>query len=143
MSMVLTDHPTGDRFEAIPVVAALIELGGKLLICQRKKGGAFSLKWEFPGGKVEPRESANAALQRELREELGIQAEIGECVGQLVHRYACGLTVSVQFFQVVSFAGEITTDQFHDVRWVSTGELVRYDFLEADLELVRNLTERS
>jgi 8-oxo-dGTP diphosphatase len=141
--MVLTDRAAEGRFETIPVVAALIELGGKLLICQRKEGGAFSLKWEFPGGKVEPGESANAALERELREELGIQAEIGECIGRSVYRYPDGPAVFVEFFRVASFGGEITTHQFHDVRWVSTRELAGYDFLQADLELVRSLAKQS
>lgn len=59
------------------VVAAIIERGGLVLVCRRREDGAHPLKWEFPGGKVELGESPEDALRRELREELGIAAEIG------------------------------------------------------------------
>jgi 8-oxo-dGTP diphosphatase len=60
------------------VVAAVIERDGLVLICQRKRGGRHPLKWEFPGGKIESGEDPKTALERELREELGIAARIGE-----------------------------------------------------------------
>lgn len=59
------------------VVAAVIERDGQILIGQRRAGDRHPLKWEFPGGKVEPYENPRDALRRELREELGIDASIG------------------------------------------------------------------
>ncbi len=61
----------------LTVVAALIQSEGKLLVCQRRRGSKFELLWEFPGGKVEPGETLEYALERELREELGVAARIG------------------------------------------------------------------
>ena len=60
------------------VAAAVIEKDGKILIAQRKKGWRFAGKWEFPGGKIEPNETPEECLRRELREELGIETEIGD-----------------------------------------------------------------
>src|SRR5919197_4408282 len=71
----------------IMVVAGLIQQGGKLLICQRRRDGAFALKWEFPGGKVEPGETYEHGLHRELREELGIEAHIGPEAYRTRHDY--------------------------------------------------------
>src|SRR5580700_10056447 len=73
----LARHPFADKAYMLTVVAALIESEGKLLICQRRRGSNFELKWEFPGGKVKPRESLPQALLRELQEELDIDAAIG------------------------------------------------------------------
>jgi len=72
----------------IQVVAALIADNGRLLICQRRRDAAFPLKWEFPGGKVKPGEPPEAALRRELEEELGVQAAVGALVFEHTHRYA-------------------------------------------------------
>ena len=72
----------------LTVVAALIEADGKLLVCQRKRGGAFELMWEFPGGKKKTGETLEAALARELREELGVTAKIGREVYRTRHQYA-------------------------------------------------------
>src|SRR5215468_8749864 len=71
----------------ITVVAGLIQQGGRLLVCQRRRDGAFALKWEFPGGKVEPGETYENGLRRELREELGIEAHIGPEAYRTRHDY--------------------------------------------------------
>jgi mutator protein MutT len=67
-----------EKAQLVEVVAAVIERDGMVLICQRKDRGKHALKWEFPGGKVEPGEGYRAALVRELTEELGIDAVIGD-----------------------------------------------------------------
>jgi mutator protein MutT len=72
----------------IQVVAALIESDGKLLVCQPHTGDSFELLWEFPGGKIEPGESLEAALARELFEELGVDARIGREVYRTLHQYS-------------------------------------------------------
>jgi 8-oxo-dGTP diphosphatase len=121
------------------VVAALILRGPEVLICQRRPDQPMALKWEFPGGKVENGESAEEALRRELDEELGISADIGDRVAHTRHTYRSGSAIDLQFFAVRQFAGEMTNRIFHDLRWCPLPELIRYDFLEADHVLIRDL----
>jgi|SRR5262252_5274863 len=121
------------------VVAALILQADKLLVCQRTRHQVMPLKWEFPGGKIEDGEQPRDALRRELEEELGIEAVIGDEVARLVHEYPNGGAVELRFFSVFSYRGEIENRIFRDVRWAERSELTALDFLEADLELVRNL----
>jgi 8-oxo-dGTP diphosphatase len=131
------------------VVAALIlrqaasETGGEteVLVCQRRPDQPMGLKWEFPGGKIEPGETAEQALARELDEELGIAAEIGPRVTQLRHRYRNGGSIDLQFFAVRSFNGEIANRIFNEIRWSPLRALPTLDFLAADLNLIRDLAE--
>lgn len=121
------------------VVVALILRGREVLICQRRADQPMALKWEFPGGKMEPGESAEEALARELDEELGIEAKIGCRITRTRHTYRSGSAVDLQFFEVHEFRGEITNRIFNDVRWCELGDLPSYDFLAADRNLVRDL----
>jgi len=127
------------------VVAALILRGDagetEVLICQRKLDQPMSLKWEFPGGKIETGESAEGALARELNEELGISAMIGRRVARIRHKYRNGGAIDLQFFVVREFGGELQNRIFNDMRWVPLKELPGYDFLAADLGLIRDLSE--
>jgi len=131
------------------VVAALILRPGspetqgvsEVLICQRKPDQPMSLKWEFPGGKVEDGETSEQALARELNEELGIEATIGRRVVGLRHRYRNGGTIDLQFFLVNEFRGDLENRIFNDVRWSPLTNLPEYDFLTADLGLIRDLSE--
>src|SRR5215471_12504964 len=121
------------------VVAALILRESKVLICQRTRHQTMPLKWEFPGGKVEPGEHPDQALRRELEEELGIHAVIGSKVATIQHSYGSGASVELHFFLVVEFRGEIENRIFRDVRWVKPEEMPGYDFLEADVGLVNDI----
>ncbi len=121
------------------VVAALILRGDEVLICQRTKHQPMPLQWEFPGGKVEPDESAVEALARELDEELGIKAEIGREVATIRHMYKNGGELELHFFAVDRYTGEIENRIFKEVRWEKLAKLPQYDFLEADLGLVRDI----
>jgi len=122
------------------VVAALIIRDSRILICQRTEDQAMPLKWEFPGGKVERDEDLKDALRRELDEELGIDAVIGRKVAAIQHTYANGTSLALYFYRVDQFKREIQNRIFHDVRWVDRQELPTYDFLEADVKLVRDIS---
>lgn len=121
------------------VAAALILRGGEILICQRRADQPMALQWEFPGGKIEPGESAEQALARELDEELGIRATVGPLVTRIRHNYRHGGAVDLQFFVVREFAGEIENRIFSQVVWAPLEKLPEYDFLPADRGLIRDL----
>ena len=123
----------------VEVVAAVIERGGLILIGQRKPRGRHGLKWEFPGGKVEAGEESRAALVRELREELGIEARIGGESERYDFRYSAGNVTRLIFFHVTEFTGEPVNLDFAQIAWVNRKELPDYDFLEGDVAFVRRL----
>lgn len=122
------------------VVAGLILKDGKILVCQRTRHQVMPLKWEFPGGKIEPGEQPRDALRRELDEELGIDAKIGEEVARIQHNYKGGGAVELRFYVVHEYKGELENRIFKDVQWADRKNLPGYDFLEADLELVKDLS---
>jgi len=121
------------------VVAALIFKDGKVLVCQRTRHQTMPLKWEFPGGKIEEGEQPRDALRRELDEELGIEAIVGDEVARIRHQYKNGSSVELRFFVVRDYKGELENKIFKDMRWAGRTELPSFDFLEADLELVKDL----
>jgi 8-oxo-dGTP diphosphatase len=123
------------------VVAAVIIQDGKVLVCQRTRHQTMPLKWEFPGGKIEEGEQPRDALRRELEEELGIDAEIGNEVSRVRHEYPGGGAVELRFFVVHEYRGKIENKIFRDVQWSPRSELLQYDFLEADLPLVRDIAD--
>lgn len=135
-------HSTGSRppGPALRFVAAgLIVRGGEVLIGQRRPDQPMALLWEFPGGKIEAGESAEEALARELCEELGIQATVGNPVTRIRHNYRHGGAVDLQFFAVHEFQGEITNNIYQQVRWVRLEDLPSYEFLAADRNLIKDL----
>lgn len=121
------------------VAAALIVRGGEVLICQRRPDQPMALQWEFPGGKIEPGETAEQALARELREELAIEARIGPRVTHVRHNYRHGGAVDLQFFAVREFTGDLQNRIFAQVVWARLEDLPNYDFLAADRGLIKDL----
>jgi len=121
------------------VVAGLLFRKDKLLICQRSAQGRFPNQWEFPGGKVEPGEHPSDALRRELTEELGIDAEIGEEVWRTEHQYPGFPPLLLLFYAVQGYSPEPENRVFQRIVWARLSDLGSYDFLEADRPLVENL----
>ena len=97
------------------------------------------LKWEFPGGKIEEGEQPRDALRRELDEELGIEATIGDELARIQHEYPNGGMVELRFFVVREYKGELENRIFKDIQWAPPKDLPKFDFLEADLTLVNDL----
>jgi 8-oxo-dGTP diphosphatase len=125
------------------VVAGLILRGEhpqrEVLICQRSADKPMGLKWEFPGGKIEPGEGPQEALARELNEELGIHAKIGPEITAIRHNYRNGGAIHIQFFTIENFTGELRNMVFQDMHWSTLERLPEYDFLAADLTLIHEL----
>ena len=125
----------------IRVAAGILVRKGRVLICRRRKGGPHALKWEFPGGKIQEGETAEAALCRELREELSIVLRPGRLrdLDTVRHRYPGGPDVEIRFFQAGEFAGEPENLAFEEIAWVAVPDLPGHDFLEADRPLVARI----
>jgi mutator protein MutT len=121
------------------VVAAIIEREGRVLICRRSEKGPHPLKWEFPGGKVEPGETLADALARELREELAVDAEIGRELTRYEYAYA-GKTPILLVFFAAAFEGREENRVFERVEWARRGTLAEFDFLEGDVAFVKRLS---
>jgi len=118
------------------VVAAIIQRASRILIGQRKDLGHHPLKWEFPGGKVEPGETPEAALIRELQEELGIHARIDRELMRYEYQYPGRSRILLIFYRVVDFDGEPRNLDFDQIRWEQPELLRNYDFLEGDTQFV-------
>ncbi len=126
----------------IKVTAGVIEKDGRVLIALRRRGdGPFERRWEFPGGKVEPGETNEECLERELYEELGIRARVGEFLCTSRHDYG-HLAVELLAYRVSSYRGAIVLNDHEEVRWVTHRELTDYDFPEADIPIIHHLLEK-
>jgi mutator protein MutT len=122
------------------VVAALIEREGRVLLAQRRADQSLPLTWEFPGGKVEAGESSRAALVREISEELGCQAQVGDLVETIHHAYP-DFDLEMPVYRVAIVAGEPQAVTVAGVRWVPYAELLSMPMPPADLPFARKLVQ--
>ena len=121
----------------LAVVAGVIESGGKILVCQRRRNDTFGLMWEFPGGKIKQGETPRQALARELQEELGVKAEISEELFQTTHRYAeMSEPIKLTFFSATLDPDLIRNLAFETMEWRAPESLGGFNFLPADREFV-------
>ena len=124
----------------VEVVAALIWNNNKFMICQRPLNKARGLLWEFPGGKVEPGETKEQALIRECREELAVTLSVGEAFMDVVHEYP-DLTLHLTLFNAAISEGVPQLIEHNDIRWITSGEILQYDFCQADKEILEKIIE--
>ena len=122
------------------VSAGIIHRAGQVLVGQRRKGDRHSLKWEFPGGKVEHGETPQQALVRELWEELQIRAKVGGELARYEHEYPSGSRVHLLFFSISDFSGDPTACVFEQICWIDLPALPTLDFVEGDLDFIRRLS---
>jgi 8-oxo-dGTP diphosphatase len=123
----------------VQVVAAIIERDGRILICRRTAEQSHALQWEFPGGKVEPGETPPQALERELAEELGIQAAAGKEITRYQYTYPGRNPIVLIFFRITGFQGEPANLIFQEMRWEPPERLAAFDFVEGDGQFIRTL----
>ena len=126
----------------IEVVAAIIFREEKVLCVQRAEHEReyVSLKWEFPGGKVEVGESREEALVREIREELSVDIEVSEFLMTVEHTYP-DFHLSMHVFKCVLDQGEITLNEHVALKWLSIDELDQLDWAAADIPVVKSLMQ--
>ena len=130
---------TGER---LLVAAGVVIRDGRVMLCQRRPEVHNGLKWEFPGGKLEPGESPEEALRRELREELSIDVRVGRVADNVYFRYP-DRDVLLMFYMCEIIGGEPRTVDCNAVAWAKPGDIPGYDFAGADRVFVeRNLLSR-
>lgn len=134
------DLSVSDPSRVVQVAAGLVFREGKLLIAQRCHETHLGGLWEFPGGKLEPNETFETCLTRELREELGIEVEVGRLLQSLTHSYP-EKTVHLRFFTCRWLRHEPQPLDCAAFAWVTAEELSRYTFPAADRALLGLLTQ--
>lgn len=130
------------------VAVGIIMRNGHVLACQRKRSARYALKWEFPGGKLEPGESPEHALIRELREELGIEPRELQAFFRQEWVYteetdnaSKDEAFRVFYFLVKEFSGEPANHAFEQIRWATPRELQGLDILEGNREAIERLVK--
>jgi len=127
--------------EMITVTAGILVRDARVFIAKRKAHARLAGKWEFPGGKVEQGETPEVCLKRELEEELGIDATVGDYLGESIYRYDFG-TVRILFYRAFWDGKPIVSKDHQEVQWVSLDQLDGYDFAPADIPFVEKLMAR-
>jgi 8-oxo-dGTP diphosphatase len=126
----------------IEVVCAVISgEDGKILAAQRSEQMPLPLKWEFPGGKIDPGESGEDALRREIKEELSVDIRIMERLNSVVHHYP-NLSIRLRPFRCEISGGDIVLKEHAGFCWLPVAELVALDWAEADIPVVAGLMEK-
>jgi 8-oxo-dGTP diphosphatase len=121
------------------VAVGILRRAGKILACQRRRGGRYQLKWEFPGGKLESGESVEKCLARELREELSIDIHDVDGIEVQSAYYEDGGSFEVAYCNVTGFDGEPKNNVFEQIRWVTLEELRSLDILEGNKDFIAKL----
>lgn len=126
--------------KTIRVVGAAIVQNGRCLVAQRGPQQSQAGKWEFPGGKVEPREAPELALQREITEELGVRITVGQLLGHSVTQLG-EVCVDLSVYGAQLTAGELTLREHARVVWAAADALATFDWSAADVPIVAAVAE--
>lgn len=127
----MTSKPAKVKKNWIPVVAGLLKKDNKILLGQRPENQSLPGQWEFPGGKIELGESPEVALQRELQEELGIDAQIGEIKLSVTHSYN-DVGIVILFYEVPYWKGEPKPQHHMKIEWVNPTEMTKKSIPETN-----------
>ena len=128
-----------ERNRTTEVAVGVLRRDGTFLVCQRKLGGWYALKWEFPGGKLEKGESVEQCLRRELREELSLEIHFIEHIQTEAAYYEDGGTFNVSYCFISGFDGEPQNNVFEQIRWVALAELKEMDLLDGNKHFIHSL----
>lgn len=124
----------------IEVVAAAIVKNGKLFIAKRPDKGEVGLKWEFPGGKIEPGETMEAAIKREIREELSATIEVSKKITTVKHQYN-SFHLTMHIFLCSLFGNDPVISEHVDSCWIDKNQLKDFDWAPADLKILDQVKE--
>jgi A/G-specific adenine glycosylase len=131
----------GPLSRVVEVVAAVIEEDGLFLLTRRLAGTHLAGMWEFPGGKIEPGETHAAALRREIREELGLEIEVGQLITTVKHAYT-HFKITLHAFCCRLLEGEPRALGVADWRWVTLAEVDAFPFPRTDLKIIEVLRNK-
>ena len=123
------------------VTCAIIRRNNTILICQRSASMKLPLKWEFPGGKIEPGESKEDCLMREIKEELGIDIKVGPALNMVEYHYP-EFAICLYPFECLLVGGKLHLTEHAQAIWVDYNELLNYDWAAADLPIVKALIQQ-
>jgi len=122
----------------VKVTAGILEENGRVLIARRRPGRHMAGKWEFPGGKIEPGETPEESLARELSEELDVRARVGSFLCRAFFN-GDGVSLELLVYRVDGFDGEPVLREHEEIRWVLPRELLSYDLADSDRRVVEKL----
>ncbi len=128
--------------QRIRVTAAIIRCAGQVLLARRRPGSYLAGKWEFPGGKIEDAETAEGCLARELEEEFGLAAKVGEFITSSRFDYGQH-EIELLAFEAQLEPGEWTLVSHDEARWVSTADLLSYELAPADIPIAEAIVNQS
>lgn len=136
----MSDAAAPAPVKRVRVVAAVVRDGALLLMTQRPPGGPLGLQWEFPGGKIEPGEEPEAALVREVHEELGVHATAHETLAVHEYDYPHGVHVELRFVRCTLESWVFTrSSAVHDARWLEPRNVDLSQVLAGDRDFLRSL----
>jgi 8-oxo-dGTP diphosphatase len=130
--------PPRGELRSLKVLAAVIKKGERVLIARRKSTDRFAGRWEFPGGKIEPGETPESCLKREIMEEFGVETRVGRLLGS-ARADSPGLSIELDAYEAFPNGGEFELRDHDDLRWVLPAELAGYDLTEPDRRLLAPL----
>ncbi len=129
------------QVSSIPVAVGIILRDSRVLVTRRREGTHLAGSWEFPGGVILPGETAEDALRRELKEELGVNVERATLIHRQSHSYP-DRDVELHFFLCTGVEGEPSGLEGQDARWVSAGDLDHLSTPVANAEVIRMLKDQ-